>query len=68
MQDRDTQLTSGVDVGVEGDWVFEGQGRWGERVVGWEGENAAEIASCSREIGKLINAEDKSVWLAGERD
>ena len=66
MQDRDAELAGGVDVGVEGDRVFEGQGGRGERVVGWEEENAAEIASYSREMGKLAHLEDQGARRVGK--
>lgn len=45
MQDRDAQEARGIDVRVEGDGCFEGEGRWQEGVGWWEGEVATEIAS-----------------------
>lgn len=67
VQDRDAEQAGRIDVWVERDRGFEGQGGREERVGWWKGENTAEITSCERIESQYISGTRMRSGKVGER-
>lgn len=62
MQNRDAERARvGVDVGVEGHGIEEGEGRRAQRVLRGEFEAGAEVGSCGGFVSRCTEGEES--WM-----